>query len=262
MGNCLKTKLKVSVNNDNLNVLGEFKFSMSIKAGVQVPISIDASEPFDIKIEGDGHFYKGTIDSQTDITTEIKNVITTSGYRVSPGTSTIRISNKYAIQKFIFNTASNEVFDSVHIDFNELMYNTPGISGISVNSSVPCNDISCDIDKINLNNVANFAINSINFKGNIVKFAEALGTSNSTIGVASVTTGLYGVIEDFVRNIAAQNYGNTVLLIANNYTFHNETVNYTISIVTDAQGNAILTNVGTSSQIASYTKTTDIFEYN
>lgn len=99
MKNCLKTQLKGVVNNDNLVKLGHILIDVDVAEGVQCAFVVTANESVTCKIIGTGHFYKGSVDNQTDIATELTGTSFT-GYRVSPGKYKVDISNKYSLTFF------------------------------------------------------------------------------------------------------------------------------------------------------------------
>lgn len=96
MKNCLKTQLKGIVNNDNLVKLGHILIDIEVAEGVTCPFVVNANESVTCTIIGTGHFYKGSVDNQTDIATELTGT-SFVGYRVSPGKYKVDISGKYSL---------------------------------------------------------------------------------------------------------------------------------------------------------------------
>lgn len=71
MGNCLVTKLKESVNNDNLSKLGELKFSVT-KGNITNPnqqeLRLSTNDKIHVRVNGNGGFAKSVAELSTPLT--------------------------------------------------------------------------------------------------------------------------------------------------------------------------------------------------
>lgn len=269
MGNCLVTKLKGTVDNPNLPKLGEFRIEIGVKPNVTAPFWVFGQGVMKITVEGDGHFYKGTYDNQTDVTTEL-NLINTRGYRISEGNSIIHITPKYGLTNITLNTNADDLHTKLNLDWSSLQFNSPGLSIIWV--SQQSYDFDFDLDKVKFGALQFFEIITPNIHGDINNIAKAITyvpegeySSYNTISIGEGATDnkpLGGSIEGFIRAITPAGYGFPYIHFRPcGPTFHGVLQNYTFDIVLDAQGNATITRVLDSKVVATYNRANDEFTY-
>jgi hypothetical protein len=280
MGNCLVTKLKGAVVNNNLEKLGEFKFYVKNNNSTTIlPFAVIASSNFKVEISSPGYMYKGTIDSQTDITNSYEGSDTT-GYRLSPGEYDISIISKYPITNLIIN--SNAIDNClVDIDLKQLKYFTE-LSSIELGGKGIVGDTSdffsyvSDYFPITLN------LRNTDISGDIQNLAKLKIKTNTTIiGTADMNpmssyssinqSLLYGTVESFVSSMISQNYGKNYRFLSYNaaITFHNQIIinlpdnqNKGIKIVIDANGDATVHRLDDASIVyGTYTKSTNTWSY-
>lgn len=268
---CLVTKLKGSVNNPNLPKFGEFKFDVVVTENTLAPFFFIASQPFTAKITGDGHFYKGTVDAQTDITTEISNVTTTAGYRISPGTSVVSITPKYYLTNIVLGSMGMSPYAEMDIDFSALYFNEVGLSRLWIPAADDhLANIVVDFDKLKFSNLTDL-FTPCTVKGNIDNIAQALGQpqTNQQVVVGSQynvaeLNKMTGSIESFIRHINPDLLGTSLSLsirASNGVTLNGQPASFTITINVDASGDATIVKAADSSLLASYDKETDTFTY-
>lgn len=265
--NCLYKNLKGSVSAD-LPKYGEFKFSVDVNSNILAPFWIESANPVTCTITGEGHFYRGTLQEPTDITTTISNVYTTAGYRISAGKSTISIISKYGITNISLGTGDSIMSDAdinlSALENNETPINKLQLAFTGIADLLP---VYVDVDKINLSNLSTIYLCNIHAKGDIKNIAKALVLEQDgfcTIGLAGAyqMQELTGSIEEFVRNLKPASYGMTgIFLQANNYYFNGESLGYTTIIDTAANGDATITRTVDSVIIATYNRQSDIFTY-
>ena len=118
MGNCLVTKLKGVVDNDNILKLGEIRFLTSKSDSIN-RCYLSFTESTTVKIINDGHFYNSTTsDLGKDLSLSAQQ--SSVGTKVSPG-SLIQINNKYALASISFGTLENKI-SLAELKYSPLVY--------------------------------------------------------------------------------------------------------------------------------------------
>ena len=118
MGNCLVTKLKGVVDNDNILKLGEIRFLTSKSDSIN-RCYLSFTESTTVKIINDGHFYNSTtsdLGKNLSLLPQQSSVNT----KVSPG-SLIQINNKYALASISFGTLENKI-SLAELKYSPLVY--------------------------------------------------------------------------------------------------------------------------------------------
>jgi hypothetical protein len=264
---CLVTKLKGVVDNPNLPKMGEFKIEIGVKPNVTAPFWIQSTGEMNITIEGDGHFYKGTYDAQTDVTTQLSNTSNTTGYRVSEGNSVIKITPKYGITNITLNSAQADLHTKLSFDMDDLQFNTHGLEVFNcMNIEDAPYHYHINLDKIKFGALRVFNDGSSNIEGNIVNIARAMvhtaGNSFTIGGGAKVSKPITGSIEEFVEAVTPDGYGISIRLRPCGPTLKGVVNNYTLSINIDDQGDAVVTKNLDSSVLATYSRSLNSWTYN
>lgn len=118
MGNCLVTKLKGVVDNDDILKLGEIRFLTSKSDSIN-RCYLSFTESTTVKIINDGHFYNSTTsDLGKDLSLSAQQ--SSVGTKVSPG-SLIQINNKYALASISFGTLENKI-SLAELKYSPLVY--------------------------------------------------------------------------------------------------------------------------------------------
>lgn len=262
--NCLVTKLKGIVDNNNLVKLNELKFHVKNEDETEIcPLYLTSSSPITIAIIGNGHMYKGTINNQTDITTKLTDVTSTQGYRLSPGEYDVSIVSKYILKKtLIGSTTTTSEPQNIYITPDLFKYiegiTTFEVSGHGVTGNTE-EYANCLPSGITWNGVKTEITGDIKY---LAKFNLPLKLAGKIINnEACISDKLTGNIENFVRELISANYGKTFKVGPNKVKING---NYTLtaSIVVDASGNATVYNDSAPSVIlGTYTKATDTWTY-
>lgn len=118
MENCLVTKLKGVVDNDDILKLGEIRFLTSKSDSIN-RCYLSFTESTTVKIINDGHFYNSTTsDLGKDLSLSAQQ--SSVGTKVSPG-SLIQINNKYALASISFGTLENKI-SLAELKYSPLVY--------------------------------------------------------------------------------------------------------------------------------------------
>lgn len=269
MKNCIHETLKSAATDSSLLAIGEFRIKVNNQISDAIlPFQVQATTPFTAKIIGDGHFYKGSISQQTDVTTVISNTTDTSGYRLSTGVYEVSITPKYGLIK-INVSADKAKQKDIAMNIDDLHFNsaiTLVVSGDNGNTVGVHQSISGDLSSLPDGSLIN--INNSDVTGTMKDMAKFnyndFRQSGETAAVPSKN--IIGSIEDFVENARSENYNKKIRLAVNFYnnkpvTFHGTVYNNTLVHVTlDPSGNAAVAN-GSDVQIATYTKSTGVWSY-
>lgn len=132
MGQCLVTKLKGVIDNENLSVLGTLvfktkKITTPTAATQKIIIQVPSKQTCVVSVKGKDMLYDENFANELGKEVSVTNRYFT--FCVSNG-ATVFISNKYALN--VINTANSMVLESFNID--ELAYST-GISNITISGS-------------------------------------------------------------------------------------------------------------------------------
>lgn len=106
MGNCLVTKLKGEVNNDNLPKLGVLKLHVNLidsPSAVNCRLTLTTNAAINVKVvPGSGNGYFGTNYStiESEHKTELDNISGTVNLYFAEVECDIEITNKYSLTKF------------------------------------------------------------------------------------------------------------------------------------------------------------------
>jgi hypothetical protein len=268
---CLVTKLKSVVDNDALVKLGELKFRVknSITDAV-VPFAVQGSSAFDAKITGDGYFYKGTISSQTNITTSIIGTTNTGGYRLSPGDYYVSIIPKYGLTSINIRADKHKDY-VIQMNIDELQYlESPILLYVSTQDNSLGTHFPISGNLANIREGSVFSLSNTDVVGTMKDMAKFVFENRATSGVPNEvpSKNISGSIEEFVENLISDNYGKTIRLITtylypdapSPITFHGQVYNSTVvDIVVDASGNAVVEK--SSTVIGTYNKTSNTWTY-
>lgn len=117
MGNCLVTKLKGVVDNDNLKKVGCIKLHVIVGANASINRLGESTSPYcSVEIIGEGHF-SSTQGGSDNIGT--KRVSSTTLYP-SAGEYDIEISNKYALVNLTMSSITVVSMDAADFDYTNL----------------------------------------------------------------------------------------------------------------------------------------------
>lgn len=199
MGNCLVTKLKGSVDNDNLTVLGSLKFSVDIRDGGHIANFVrskDNSVEYTVEIISPGvtiTSVEGPGAKQIDSKKGIVRYYNDKLYLSGAGSSVnVMISSKYDIDTIQSLSKSN----GIEIKLSELKY-CKNLTTLDLNSYW---NATGDIEELSLCSKleqANIAWNEGTF-GNIEKAFGTL-TNLSLIGIANTVSVIDGDLKQFVQ---------------------------------------------------------------
>lgn len=116
--NCLVTKLKSVVNNDNLKKIGCIKMHVIVGANASISTLSNGSPYCSIEIIGDGHF-SSTAGGSDNIGTKL-----VSNYSRYPsvGEYDIEISNKYPLTNLVMNGVTIVSMDASDFDFTNVNF--------------------------------------------------------------------------------------------------------------------------------------------
>lgn len=268
---CLVTKLKSVVDNDALVKLGELKFRVKNNiTDALVPFAVQGSSAFDAKITGDGYFYKGTISSQTNITTSIIGTTDTSGYRLSPGDYYVSIIPKYGLTSINIRADKHKDY-VVQMNIDELQYlESPVTLMVSTQDNSIGTYFPISGNLANVKSGSYLSLSNTDVIGTMKDMAKFDFINYHTTGASTEVPGknISGSIEEFVENLISDNYSKTIRLITtylypdapSPITFHGQVYNSTtVDIVVDASGNAVVKKENVT--IGTYNKTSNTWTY-
>lgn len=264
------TQLMGTVENRSLQKLGEFRFKVNNQVTDDiVPFAVTADSPFDAEIIGDGHFYKGTIDAQTNITTRIQNTQNTSGYRLSPGEYLVSITPKYGLNAINISTSLQNQ-RVIEMDIDDLAFlNSPIELLLTTQQNVEGVFYPISGSLESLKEKSSIAVNNSNVTGTMKDMAKFVYPNYAQTGLSRCvpSRNISGSLEEFVENCISENYGKTIALCLNYFsgqrlvTFNGTVYEMTtVQIVLDSVGNAVLNN-GLGQTAATYTKATNSWSY-
>lgn len=206
MNECLVTKLKSSVNDDNLRLVGEIrvvKNSGMENNGENCYIGIASSETMEATILNEGYFCLST--GEKDVTVG-KTKDFTSDLWVSAG-SVVRIAPRYMVTRINFSRLSMDLSDLSYLEnLTNLTIKGNGIKGNIESLSVsPLSDVQItdtgdnvvgSLESIkDLSKLTSISINRTRISGDIAKcFGKSVGLSNMQIAESEMS----GSIESFV----------------------------------------------------------------
>ena len=211
MGNCLVTKLKGSINNDELLKLGEIRVYTSPVASPNEytqRVNVQGSEITDVFILKENGSYAGTfIDSSLSPLPGEAAYKTTNEYVffISNGAD-FSIANKYHLQYFMVNSSSG---DNVTVDINQLDYSVELIL-VDLQGSGVTGDLSSFIGK------GKTALTSLSLKNTSVKGLLSDFSVCSALKTITITgsTDITGTVEGLANNNSLEEIntiGNTTI---------------------------------------------------
>lgn len=153
--NCLVTKLKSVVNNDNLRKVGCIKMHVIVGANASISRLGGETSPYcSVEIIGDGHF-SSTSGGSDNIGT--KRVSDTSLYP-SAGEYDIEISNKYALTTLVMSSITVVSVDTSDFDYTNLrlLANFKTRKGVSFNE-LPDGIFNSTLGSLNFDDGQNYA---------------------------------------------------------------------------------------------------------
>lgn len=263
MENCLVTKLKSEVHNNELLKVGELRFRVVNSNNSSVlPFWLGASSPFDVNIIGNGHLYQGTLDNQQNVTTSLSNVTTTIDYRLSPGDYYVSICSKYGLSRLILN--STPLPDcNIYMNIDDLAY-SEGLMHINLVGSADNEwNVVGDIDS--LKSGCEHVIKYSKLTGTTAKYGTLSFIKNSAQVNVIPSKYITGTLEALVENLNAVNYDSTIkfdIFADNKLTLHGNLVAITYFVlIVDASGNTVIKDYGNNT-LATYTKSTGTWTYN
>lgn len=268
---CLVTKLKSVVDNDALVKLGELKFRVKNNiTDAIVPFAVQGSSAFDAKITGDGYFYKGTISSQTDITTSIIGTTDTSGYRLSPGDYYVSITPKYGLTSITIRADKHKDY-VIEMNIDDLQYvESPIILWVSTQDNARGTHFPISGNLANIKEGSELILSNTDVVGTMKDMANFVFENYATSGTLNEVPGknISGSIEEFVENLISDNYNKTIRLVTtylypdapSPITFHGQVYNSTVvHIEIDASGNAVVKK--SSDTVGTYNKASNTWTY-
>lgn len=174
MANCLVTKLKSVVNNDNLPKIGclYFKAKTLASAGnYSYLLRLETNDEVTISIKEEGYqFRRG--DSQTLVRSyTLTSNMGITDFEFENGDYTVEVTNKYSITKLYFGYAAETFNKLLNVDIDELKFNS-GLTELSLWNSV---DTCGSLSSLERKNLTKLDLSKSKVTGNITSIASMTG---------------------------------------------------------------------------------------
>ena len=180
MANCLVTKLKSVVNNDNLPKFGclYFKAKTLASAGnYSYFLKLETNDEVTISIKEEGYQFRRE-DSQTSVRSyTLRSSMGIVDFKFENGDYTVEVTNKYSITKIYFGYATDIENKLLNVNIDELKFNS-GLTELSLWNSV---DTDGSLSSLEGKNLTTLDLSKSKVIGNITSIASMKGLTSLNI---------------------------------------------------------------------------------